>query len=100
MQSRESPRSAGAQAPAYAPPRDAAALGFATQWVVVALFGGTVFLSAFLLFQVQPLIGKRILPWFGGTPSVFINGRRIHDLRTWNLEVIVALIARRHNSPR
>lgn len=29
----------------------------------------TIFLSAFLLFQVQPLIGKAILPWFGGTPS-------------------------------
>lgn len=31
----------------------------------------TVFLSAFLLFQLQPLIGKYILPWFGGTPAVW-----------------------------
>src|SRR5688500_19028687 len=31
----------------------------------------TVFLSAFLLFQVQPLIGKFILPWFGGAPGVW-----------------------------
>ena len=31
----------------------------------------TIFLSAFLLFQVQPLIGKFILPWFGGTPAVW-----------------------------
>jgi hypothetical protein len=31
----------------------------------------TIFLSAFLLFQVQPLIGKLILPWFGGTPAVW-----------------------------
>jgi len=31
----------------------------------------TVFLSAFLLFQVQPLIGKYILPWFGGAPAVW-----------------------------
>lgn len=31
----------------------------------------TIFLSAFLLFQVQPLIGKYILPWFGGTPAVW-----------------------------
>ena len=30
-----------------------------------------VFLSAFLLFQVQPLIGKYILPWFGGAPAVW-----------------------------
>ncbi len=31
----------------------------------------SVLLSAFLLFQVQPLIGKFILPWFGGTPMVW-----------------------------
>lgn len=30
-----------------------------------------IFLGAFLLFQVQPLIGKHILPWFGGTPAVW-----------------------------
>ena len=31
----------------------------------------TIFLSAFLLFQVQPLMGKYILPWFGGAPGVW-----------------------------
>lgn len=31
----------------------------------------TIFLSAFLLFQVQLLMAKAILPWFGGTPSVW-----------------------------
>jgi hypothetical protein len=31
----------------------------------------TVFLSAFLLFQVQPLVAKLLLPWFGGTPMVW-----------------------------
>lgn len=31
----------------------------------------TIALSAFLLFQVQPLISKIILPWFGGSPSVW-----------------------------
>jgi hypothetical protein len=31
----------------------------------------TVFTGAFLLFQVQPLIGKYILPWFGGGPGVW-----------------------------
>ena len=31
----------------------------------------TIFLSAFLLFQVQPLIGRYILPWFGGGPAVW-----------------------------
>ncbi len=29
------------------------------------------FLSAFLLFQVQPVISKFILPWFGGSPGVW-----------------------------
>ncbi|MBK8039302.1 MAG: fused MFS/spermidine synthase [Verrucomicrobiaceae bacterium] len=28
-------------------------------------------LSAFLLFQVQPVISKFILPWFGGSPGVW-----------------------------
>jgi hypothetical protein len=35
------------------------------------LFPVTIFLSAFLLFQVQPLLGRYILPWFGGTPAVW-----------------------------
>src|SRR4030095_303000 len=35
------------------------------------IFAVSVFLSAFLLFQVQPMIGKFILPWFGGTPAVW-----------------------------
>ena len=29
----------------------------------------TIFLSAFLLFQIQPLIAKAILPWFGGSAA-------------------------------
>lgn len=34
-------------------------------------YATAIFLSAFLLFQVQPLIGKSILPWFGGAPAVW-----------------------------
>lgn len=34
-------------------------------------FATTVFLSAFLLFQVQPIVAKMILPWFGGASSVW-----------------------------
>ena len=37
----------------------------------MALYALTVFWGAFLLFLVQPLIGKYILPWFGGTPGVW-----------------------------
>jgi SAM-dependent methyltransferase len=46
----EPPRSASRSSPAYA---------------------GAIFLGAFLLFQVQPIIAKAILPWFGGAPSVW-----------------------------
>ena len=35
------------------------------------LFALSIFLSAFLLFQVQPMIGRFILSWFGGTPAVW-----------------------------
>lgn len=37
----------------------------------MVVFIASVFLSAFLLFQIQPLIGHYILPWFGGTNSVW-----------------------------
>lgn len=30
-----------------------------------------IFLGAWLLFQIQPVIGKMILPWFGGSPAVW-----------------------------
>ncbi len=35
------------------------------------IYAATIFVSAFLLFLVQPLLGKFILPWFGGTPGVW-----------------------------
>ena len=34
-------------------------------------YAGTIFLSAFLLFLVQPIIAKQILPWFGGAATVW-----------------------------
>ena len=34
-------------------------------------FLASVFLSAFLLFLVQPLMGRFVLPWFGGSPAVW-----------------------------
>ena len=39
--------------------------------LVRLLFAGTIFTSAFLLFLVQPLIAKQILPWFGGSAAVW-----------------------------
>ncbi len=35
------------------------------------LHAATVFLSAFLLFLVQPILAKQILPWFGGSAVVW-----------------------------
>lgn len=35
------------------------------------LLAVTIFLSAFLVFQVQPLMGRYLLPWFGGMPEVW-----------------------------
>ena len=35
------------------------------------VFALTIFTGAFLLFQVQPMIGKYILPWFGSGPGVW-----------------------------
>src|SRR5712671_4733332 len=34
-------------------------------------FALTIFTGAFLLFLLQPLIAKFILPWFGGSPAVW-----------------------------
>lgn len=41
-----------------------------TRWAGGVL-GVTIFTSAFLLFQVQPLLGRYLLPWFGGMPEVW-----------------------------
>ena len=35
------------------------------------LMAGVILISAFLLFQVQPLMAKFILPWFGGAAAVW-----------------------------
>ncbi len=35
------------------------------------VFTLSICLSAFLLFQIQPMIAKLILPWFGGTSAVW-----------------------------
>src|SRR5258708_8965702 len=33
----------------------------------------TIFTGAFLLFQVEPLLARYILPWFGGTSAIWIT---------------------------
>ena len=38
---------------------------------MIALFASSIFLSAFLLFLVQPMIAKMLLPLLGGSPAVW-----------------------------
>ena len=37
------------------------------------VYAVTIFTGAFLLFQVEPLLARYILPWFGGTSAVWIT---------------------------
>jgi len=37
------------------------------------IYAATIFVAAFLLFLVQPVIAKLILPWFGGSAAVWIT---------------------------
>jgi len=39
--------------------------------LISTVFSISIFIGAYLLFQIQPLISKFILPWFGGTSSVW-----------------------------
>jgi hypothetical protein len=36
----------------------------------MTLYACTIFLGAFLLFLIQPIMAKQILPWFGGSAAV------------------------------
>ncbi|MCH7989826.1 MAG: fused MFS/spermidine synthase [Planctomycetes bacterium] len=38
---------------------------------LLGLFAGTIFLSAVLLFSLQPMFGKMVLPILGGSPAVW-----------------------------
>ncbi len=40
-------------------------------WIGPGIYVITTLASALLLFEVQPIIGKFILPWFGGSPAVW-----------------------------
>ena len=59
-----SPSNSGVSTPAPEAAAPSSAYG-------VLVFGAGIFLSAFLLFQVQPVIARYILPWYGGSPAVW-----------------------------
>jgi SAM-dependent methyltransferase len=46
----------------------------------MTLYGAAVALSAFLLFQVQPIVAKMILPWFGGSAAVWTTALMFFQL--------------------
>ncbi|MCX6631780.1 MAG: hypothetical protein NTW28_29580, partial [Candidatus Solibacter sp.] len=37
------------------------------------IYGATIFCSSLLLFLVQPIVTKAILPWFGGSAGVWTS---------------------------
>ena len=43
----------------------------AARILTAAAYPATILVSAFLLFQVEPMMGKFILPWFGGAQAVW-----------------------------
>lgn len=46
----------------------------------VIIFGATSFLSALLLFQVQLIVSKYILPWFGGSAAVWTTSMLVFQM--------------------
>src|SRR5579864_4442323 len=65
-QTTSTPSLSESASPEFRPTNSAAA-------VPALLFAATILVSAFLLFQVQPLIAKLILPWFGGSAAVWTS---------------------------
>jgi hypothetical protein len=66
-----------APAATMAPPCDATA---ANSSIPVLLCATTILLSAFLLFQVELMMGKFLLPRFGGGPSVWSTSLLVFQL--------------------
>ncbi|MDB4949539.1 MAG: hypothetical protein JWM27_2188 [Gemmatimonadetes bacterium] len=57
--------------PASAPAAGVSAAGGAAPALLLAAYTGAIFLSAFLLFLVQPMFSRMVLPLLGGTPAVW-----------------------------
>jgi hypothetical protein len=66
--------------------------------VLISLFALTIFTSAYLLFQVQPLISKFILPWFGGSPTVWTTAMLFFQCVLFGGYVYAHFVSR-HGSP-
>jgi spermidine synthase len=66
--------------------------------MLISLFALTIFTSAYLLFQVQPLISKFILPWFGGSPTVWTTAMLFFQCVLFGGYVYAHFVSR-HGSP-
>ncbi len=62
------------------PAKKLPAAGEPSSPAITVLFALTLFLSAFLLFQVQLIVSKYILPWFGGTAAVWTTSMLVFQL--------------------
>src|SRR6266566_6737224 len=49
------------------------AAGAGLRNLIICCFAPTLFLSAFLLFCSEPMVGKMMLPFLGGAASVWIT---------------------------
>src|SRR5579862_5895391 len=63
------------------------------------LYALTILVSAFLLFQVQPVIAKIILPWFGGSAAVWTTCMLFFQT-VLVLGYLYAHVVMRHLKPR
>ena len=66
---------------------------------MVIIYAATIFLSAFLLFQVQPVVGKMVLPWFGGSAAVWTTCMLLFQVLLL-LGYLYAHLTTRYLSPR
>ena len=75
-----------------------AAHGKKSPGLPVWLYSGSIFLSAFLLFQVQPILAKLILPWFGGAAAVWVISLAFYQV-TYLLGNLYAYILIQRGTP-
>lgn len=65
------PPSVSASDAPYLQPASRVTVAAARSSLLVPLFGATLFLSAFLMFLVEPMIARMVLPLLGGAPAVW-----------------------------
>ena len=62
------------------------------------LLGAIIFTGEFLLFQIQPVISKYMLPWFGGSSAVWATAMLL-DIFGCKWGLAIGVINRRAGAP-